>query len=480
MYHSIKKDDLFNLSYAPPSGAIEALGFYTTISAPTPNRSRQVQAPSFFHPALLESQWQQWMNKSIGIIPLPIFYILSASLILLLSINEFSSEISLVFAALTVLGFSCAELGARLPGLRHIGGTVILTILLPSFLVHHALLPSKLVQSINNFWHTTNILYLFTAAVIVGGILSMDRRLLIKGFAKLFIPLTAGSIAAVIVGTLTGIAFGFSAHHALFYLVIPIMAGGLGEGGIPLTLGYATILNVPQPQLFAQIVPPVVLGNLTAIVCASILHQLGKRYPRYSGNGELLRTSDSESPPENHAFSFTIETLAAAGMIAISLYLVGVVIYHCTGLPAPLGMLLLTVIIKLARIVPPKFEHGAYAMYRFFAVTAAYPMLFGIGLILTPWEAFLAALTLGHFVTILSTVATLTTVGFIVGRWTGLHPIESAIVNACHSGMGSVGDLAILTSAHRMQLMPFAQLATRIGGALTVMVALLIFSQIPG
>ncbi|BBO59830.1 citrate-sodium symporter [Mycoavidus sp. B2-EB] len=61
-----------------------------------------------------------------------------------------------------------------------------------------------------------------------------------------------------------------------------------------------------------------------------------------------------------------------------------------------------------------------------------------------------------------------------------MHPIESAIVNACHSGMGSVGDLAILTSAHRMQLMPFAQLATRIGGALTVMVALLIFSQMPG
>lgn len=308
----------------------------------------------------------------------------------------------------------------------------------------------------------------------------MDRRLLIKGFAKLFIPLAAGSIAAAIVGTLTGMALGLNAHHAFFYLVMPIMAGGLGEGGIPLTLGYAAILQVSQPELLAQIVPPVVLGNLTAIVCASVLHQLGKRYPQYSGNGHLLTLPITESSDEKSPFSFTIEKLAAAGMIALSLYLAGVVIYQFTGLPAPLGMLLLTVIIKLARIVSPEFEQGAHAMYRFFAVSSAYPILFGIGLILTPWDVFLTALTPAHFVTIFATVVTLTTVGFFVGRWAGLHPIESAIVNACHSGMGSVGDMAILTSAHRMQLMPFAQLATRIGGALTVVVALLIFSQWTG
>lgn len=424
-------------------------------------------------------RWWRFMDEQrISVIPLPIYCVLFVSLSALLAIGQFSSEISVVFAMLAVLGCGCAELGARIPGLRQVGGAVILTVLLPSYLVHRSLLPTQLVESVSDFWQATNILYLFTIAVIVGGILSMDRQLLIKGFAKLFIPLAAGSITAAIVGTLTGMALGLSAHHAFFYLVIPIMAGGLGEGAIPLTLGYAAILNIPQAQLFAQVVPPVVLGNLTAIVCAALFHQLGKRYPRYSGNGHLLPVTAPLLPLEEKPCSVTVEHIAAAGMIALGLYVAGTVIYQFTGLPAPLGMLLLTVLVKVTSVIPPKFEQGAYKMYHFFAVASAYPILFGIGLILTPWEALLEALTLAHFVTIFATVVTLTVVGFVVGRWAGLHSVESAIVNACHSGMGSVGDMAILTASHRMQLMPFAQLATRIGGALTVILALLIMSQV--
>ena len=59
-----------------------------------------------------------------------------------------------------------------------------------------------------------------------------------------------------------------------------------------------------------------------------------------------------------------------------------------------------------------------------------------------------------------------------------LYPIEAAIVNACHSGQGGTGDVAILTAANRMQLMPFAQIATRIGGAITVTLALLVLKAL--
>jgi Na+/citrate or Na+/malate symporter len=74
-------------------------------------------------------------------------------------------------------------------------------------------------------------------------------------------------------------------------------------------------------------------------------------------------------------------------------------------------------------------------------------------------------------------VTTLVATGFIVGKWMNLYPIDAAIVNACHIGQGGTGDVAILTAANRMQLMPFAQIATRIGGALTVTLALILLAR---
>jgi Na+/citrate or Na+/malate symporter len=65
--------------------------------------------------------------------------------------------------------------------------------------------------------------------------------------------------------------------------------------------------------------------------------------------------------------------------------------------------------------------------------------------------------------------------GFVVAKWINLYPIDMAIVNSCRCGQGGTGDVAILTASDRMQLMPFAQVATRIGGGLTVITALSLF-----
>ncbi len=433
---------------------------------------------SKFSPLLSCAHWQKLMNRRVGIIPVPLCFIIFACLAVLLAIGKISGDISIMFALLTVFGFTCAELGARIPGLRQIGGPVIVTIFLPACLVHYRLLPNELLGSINDFWQSTKILYLFIACVIVGSIISMDRRTLVTGIVKIFIPLAAGSVLATIAGTLTGIAFGLSAHHTFFYIIIPIMAGGIGEGAIPLTLGYADILNLPQNQLFAQIVPAIVLGNLMAIICASLLNQLGKRRPHYTGQGHLYAADEDASVKPAKASTVTIEHIAAAGMIAISFYILGILVHKLTGLPTPVGMLFLAVLAKFTYAISPKLEEGARTVYHFFSTAVTYPLLFAIGITTTSWSDLMAAFTLANVVTIAVTVFTLTTVGFFVGKWVGLYPIESAIINACHSGMGGIGDVAILTSARRLQLMPFAQIATRLGGALTITAAILLLGMI--
>jgi Na+/citrate or Na+/malate symporter len=105
-------------------------------------------------------------------------------------------------------------------------------------------------------------------------------------------------------------------------------------------------------------------------------------------------------------------------------------------------------------------------------------LLFAIGVALTPWDKLVAAFNLPNLVTIVATVTTLMGSGFVIARFLNMYPIDVAIVNACHSGQGGTGDVAILTAANRMQLMPFAQIATRIGGAITVTVVLIILSRV--
>ena len=123
-------------------------------------------------------------------------------------------------------------------------------------------------------------------------------------------------------------------------------------------------------------------------------------------------------------------------------------------------------------------EAGAASLYEFFRTAVTYPLLFAIGVSLTPWEKLMAAINPANVITIVATVTALMSTGFLTARFIGMYPIDLAIVTGCHSAQGGTGDVAILTAANRMQLMPFAQIATRIGGAITVTLALVVLAHL--
>jgi len=424
--------------------------------------------------------WWSIVDFKIGIIPLPVFLVFFAVIGGFAATGPVPSDILMAIVLLSMGGFTCAELGKRIPIIRNIGAAAIFATFVPSFLAFHHLLPASILESVTLFTKNSNFLYLFISCIIVGSILGMDRGVLVKGFLKIFIPLAIGSIVAGVVGTVVGVLLGLGAYHTFFFIVVPIMAGGVGEGAIPLSIGYSQILHQQQGDLFAQVLPPVMLGSLTAILLAGTLNYVGKRYPRLTGEGRLQPGEHDELEFEEDAADdrTDVTTIAAAVVTAVTLYLIGALTQRLFGFPAPVAMLMIAVLLKLARAVSPSLQLGAFHVYKFFSTAVTYPLLFAIGVSLTPWDKLVAAFTVPYLITIVSTVVALVTTGFFVGGRLKMYPIDTAIVTACHSGQGGTGDVAILTAGNRMQLMPFAQIATRIGGAITVTVVLIALTQI--
>ena len=441
-------------------------------------------SPDMLHARWWPQGWWKIVDLRIGIVPIPIYVILIALLVGFTFTGDIKGEISIMIAVLVIGGFTCAEVGKRLPVLRNIGAAAIFATFVPSALAYYKLLPPQIEKSVIEFTKYTNFLYLFIACIIVGSILGMDRKVLVQGFLKIFVPLAIGSVAAGIVGTLVGTLLGLGAFHTFFLVVVPIMAGGVGEGAIPLSVGYSEILGQPQGDMFAQVLPPVMLGSLTAILFAGTLNYVGKRYPNLTGEGRLQPSEHDEMDTAKQGAEdetggpIDVGTVAAAGLTAITLYLLGIMCYRLFGLPAPVAMLFLAVLAKLTQAVSPHLQQGGFVVYKFFSTAVTYPLLFAIGVSMTPWNKLMAAFNLPNVITIVSTVATLMATGALVGRWLNMYPIEAAIINACHSGQGGTGDVAILTAANRMQLMPFAQIATRIGGAITVTLVLILLSRL--
>ena len=89
----------------------------------------------------------------------------------------------------------------------------------------------------------------------------------------------------------------------------------------------------------------------------------------------------------------------------------------------------------------------------------------GVGLI--KLQDVLAALTPMYIIVVAAVVIGAIIGSGFVGRLVGFYPIEAAITGGlCMANMGGSGDIATLGATKRMELMPFAAVSSRLGGAL--------------
>lgn len=422
---------------------------------------------------------QKIRDLKVGPMPLPLYVLVFAGIYAASIVGKLPADMIGGFAVIMVLGWILGDIGLNIPVVKDIGGPAILSMFVPSIMVFYNVLNPESLKAITAVMKTSNFLYLYIACLVCGSILGMNRKVLVQGFLRMFIPLTVGTVAAISAGVLVGLLFGYDVKRTFFYIVIPIVGGGIGEGILPYSLAMSEILNQPQSAFIPQLVPAAMMGNVVAIMCAGYLKRFGEKHQQYNGNGLLVRTGeDKELLAEmNKEKKIEFPLMGAGLLLACTFFIFGGFLSKYIGIPGAIIMIFSAALVKALKLMPARMEQGAYQMYRFIATNLTWPLLVGLGVLYCPWKDVVAAITPAYIVICAATVLAMISSGFLIGKLMNMYPVESAIVTGCHSGLGGTGDVAILSAANRMGLMPFAQISTRLGGACMIVVATILLKM---
>ncbi|MFI9406817.1 2-hydroxycarboxylate transporter family protein [Nocardia sp. NPDC052316] len=375
-------------------------------------------------------------------------------------------------AVIVGLGMLLGPLGNHLPVISKIGGGALICLMTPSVLVYFGAFNDNTLAAVNSLMKEANFLYFVICTLVVGSILGMSRKVMVGGLIRIFAPLVLGTAAAVSVGIGVAMAFGYSFHRALFYIVVPIIGGGIGEGVIPLSSAYASALGGTPGSYVAELIPAAIIGNIAAVITAGLLRRLGDRRPQLDGGGQLVKVpTDPLAAPPAPPPDFPARNHALGVLLICGLFVLATLLEEVVHLPAPVLVIVMSVLCKLFNVFPAAVEDSVRGIYTVISRYFIYPTMIGLGMLYLPLKNIMGVLSVGYVAACVAVVLAMAATGFWVGRAIGMYPVDASLVTVCHSGLGGTGDVAILSASNRMNLMPFAQISTRIGGVTTVISA---------
>lgn len=382
------------------------------------------------------------------------------------------------FPIMMVFGAILNYIGNKTPIIKdYLGGGPIVIIFASAALAYFNILPKEDIKIIKDFMTTQSFLDFYIAALVVGSILGMNRKLLIRAALGYLPVIIGGVVVATILTGIVGFLLNYGFINSIFYIAIPIMGGGMGAGAVPLSQIFGQAMHKEPTELLAVMVPAVALGNALAIVAAGLLDKLGKKYPSLTGNGKLLKVQDDSMIAHSYESDITYEELGIGVIISTSFFIFGSLLSKFIPIH-PYALMIITVaIVKIGGLMSEYYETCCAKWFTFIMKNFTSALLVGIGIAYTDLHTVIESFSPIYLVLVATTVFGAVIGTAIVGRMVGFYMIEGSITaGLCMANMGGTGDVAVLSAAHRMELMPFSQISSRIGGAFMLLLTSLLIN----
>lgn len=383
------------------------------------------------------------------------------------------------FAFLMSIGGIFFWLGDNIPFVnKYLGGACILPLFGASAMNFFGLVPAELQQGVKVLMNG-GFQDAYIACLLVGAVLVMDRKILLGATAR-YIPAILGSqVFALGFCLLGGLVTGYGPVQALFNVGAPCMSGGSAGAMTTIPALYSSLRGEDMTGLAGMFLCYASIANVIAVVMAAVGKAVLEKVPGMVSpdeNPTILRAKGAEmaTKAEKKLPATTDDYKALGGGIFMCfvIYLAGNLLGTLPGFKVIAGLawsIIIAIIIKATGILDDKVgNYTANAMN--FMIRALLPTLIaGIGIKSLKLTDLTSYFSIQALVVIFLGVLGAFIGAILFGHLFGLYGFETGVTaGLCCCNIGGSGDLAVLSSCNRMELLAFSSISTRIGGALMV------------
>lgn len=201
--------------------------------------------------------------------------------------------------------------------------------------------------------------------------------------------------------------------------------------------------------------------------------KFGEKKEGWTGNGQLIKGLDHGSEKKESTSEDIVKSVQkfSVGLCVSCCFLV--LGKLCQALVPQLNFIAwATILVVLAKVfgLMDEFTCKSTQYWQNFMVKNFLPfMITGIGIASLDLAQLVNYISFSNILLILFGVIGSCVGSLILGKLFGFYPIEAMIVIGCNMGnLGGSGALTVLSTTNRMDMMPFAIIANRIGGAIMV------------
>ena len=425
--------------------------------------------------------------KNVKFLGLPPY--LAAVLIVICLITMYMgalpTDLGGAFAIMLSIGVVFNEIGKRIPIWNtYIGGGLVLAFLGSSALVYFNFIPKTYVEAMNWATEDADFLTLFIVILITGSILGLERKLLLRSMAGYIPAILGGVVGAALLGIITGLLFGINPADVVIRYVLPVMGGGNGAGAVPLSQIYEKTTGLPASSYYSFAITILTIANIFAIVAAGLLNGIGKRATNLTGDGKTLMRNSEEIAAEKDDVKLSMIDYGGAFLLALTFYALGCLFSEAL-LPTIFGvqihtfayMIIFVVIANALGVIPTYVRKAATVLQSFFTKNMILIIMVGVG-IDTDLGELASAITFSNVMMALMIIIGAILGSAIIGYLVGFYPIDSAVTaGLCMANRGGSGDLAVLGASERMDLISYAQLSSRLGGGIVLVIGSIVFGM---